>query len=41
MFESIKRLYLASKIEVAHLNIAVSKGFITEEQKVLIVASKS
>jgi len=37
MFDSLKRLYLAGKIDAAKLDIAVSKGWITAEQKLLIV----
>ena len=37
MFERLKYLYEISKLTDAQLNIAVSKGWITVEQKLLIV----
>ena len=37
MFDGLKRLYLAGKIDAAKLDIAVSKGWITAEQKQLII----
>ena len=40
MFESLKRLYLAGKIDAAKLDIAVSKGWITAEQKLLIIGNE-
>lgn len=32
MFETLNRLYHAGSIEVAHLENAVAKGWITEEE---------
>lgn len=40
MFDSLKRLYLAGKIDDAKLNVAVSKGWITAEQKLLIIGNE-
>lgn len=39
MFERLKRLYKEGKITVEDLDNAVSKGWITEEQKELIISS--
>lgn len=39
MFERLRRLYLEGKISVQDLDNAVAKGWITEEQKELIIAS--
>ena len=33
MFETLKRLYLEGKIDIAKLTNAVNKGWITTEQK--------
>ena len=37
MFDSLKRLYLAEKINESKLDIAITKGWITAEQKALIM----
>ena len=39
MFERLQRLYKEGKITVEDLNNAVLKGWITEEQKELIISS--
>lgn len=39
MFERLKRLYKEGKITIEDLDNAVSKGWITEEQKELIISS--
>lgn len=41
MYGSLKRLYLAGRITADMLEIAVSKTWITEEQKAEIIASKT
>jgi len=38
MFESLKRLYTAVKINESKLDVAISKGWITLEQKAVIMA---
>ena len=40
MFDCLKRLYEAGKIDAAKLDIAVSKGWITVEQKQLIIGTE-
>lgn len=37
MYESLKRLYVAGKINESKLDIAITKGWITAEQKALIM----
>lgn len=37
MYESLKRLYVAGKINEAKLDVAIGKGWITAEQKALIM----
>lgn len=37
MFETLRRLYDEGKLTVVKLSVAVSKGFITEEQKQEII----
>lgn len=38
MFETLKRLYLKGDLTKNRLNLAVQKGWITEEQKNQIIA---
>ncbi len=40
MFDSLKRLYSVGKIDAAKLDVAVSKGWITAEQKLLIIGNE-
>lgn len=40
MYNTLKRLYQAGKLDEAGLESAVTKGWITEEQKKEIMASK-
>ena len=40
MYNTLKRLYLTGKIKETGLSNAVKKGWITEEQKAEIIASK-
>lgn len=39
MFERLERLYIEGKITVQDLENAVAKGWITEEQKDIIIGS--
>lgn len=39
MFERLKRLYKEGKITVEDLDAAVEKGWITEEEKEIIISS--
>ncbi len=41
MFERLKALYLEGKLTDAQLELAVTKGWITEEQKLEIIAAKN
>ena len=41
MYEKLKQMYLAGKLTEAQLNNAVAKGWITEEQKLEIIAAKN
>ena len=40
MFERLKFLFKQERLNEVQLEVAVSKGWITEEQKVEIIASK-
>lgn len=41
MYERLKYLYQSGRLNEAQLEIAVSKGWITTEQKAEIIASKA
>ena len=41
MYERLKYLYQAGRLTEAQLDIAISKGWITTEQKAEIIASKA
>ena len=40
MFETLQRLFKTGKIDETKLGVAVTKGYITEEQKTEILAQK-
>lgn len=40
MFDRLKSLYEKSMIKETHLDVAVNRGWITEEQKLEIMSSK-